>query len=99
MTYLLGTAAVEDFDAWRSAFEEFESFRTEHGQRGYQVFRRVDGPDEAVVLFEWADDEDPRAFFASEEMRERLSEAGVKGSPELTELEFVDRKSTPHPSA
>lgn len=99
MTHLLGKAAVEDFEAWKSAFDRFDSFRTDHGQQGYQVFQNVDDPTEAVVLFEWTDDEDPRAFFASEEMRERLAEAGVKGRPELTELEFVDQKSTHHPSA
>ena len=99
MTYLLGKAAVEDVEAWKSAFDRFDSFRTDHGQQGYQVFRNVDDQNEAVVLFEWTDDEDPRAFFASEETRERLAEAGVKGRPELTELEFIDQKSTHHPSA
>jgi heme-degrading monooxygenase HmoA len=99
MTYLLGKASVEDFDAWKSAFERFDSFRTDHGQEGYQAFQGVDDPNEVVVLFEWADDEDPRAFFASEEMRERLAEAGVKGRPELTELEYIDQKPAQHPSA
>lgn len=90
MTYLLGEASVKDFEAWKSAFHRFDSFRTDHGQEGYQVFQSVDDPNEVVVLFEWADDEDPRAFFASDEMRERLAEAGVKGRPELTELEFIE---------
>lgn len=92
MAYLLGKAPVEDFEAWKSAFERFDSFRTEHGQQGYQAFQSVDDPNEAVVLFEWDDDEDPRAFFESERMRERLAEAGVKGRPELTVLELVDQK-------
>lgn len=99
MTYLLGKAAVEDFDAWKSAFDEYDSFRTDHGQQGYQVFQSADDPNETVVLFEWVDDEDPRAFFASEPMRERLAEAGMKGRPELTELAIIDQKSTQPPSA
>jgi heme-degrading monooxygenase HmoA len=98
MTYLLGKAAVEDFEAWKSAFHQFDSFRTDHGQEGYQVLQSVDDPNEVVVLFEWADDEDPRAFFASEEMRERLAEAGVKGRPELTELKLIDKKPAQEPS-
>ena len=92
MTDLLGKAAVEDFEAWESAFHRFDSVRTDHGQEGYQVFQSVDDPNEAVVRFEWAEDEDPRAFFASDEMRDRLAEAGVKGRPELTELELIDQK-------
>lgn len=59
----------------------------------------MNDPDEAIALFEWADEGDSRAFFASEELRERLEEAGVNGRPELTELEFIDQKPTRHPSA
>jgi heme-degrading monooxygenase HmoA len=99
MVYLLGKATVEEFEAWESAFRRFDSFRTDHGQEGWQTFRSVDDPTEVVVLFEWDDDEDPRAFFASEAMRERMAEAGVKGKPEWTELEFVDRKTTRRPTA
>lgn len=92
MPYLLGTAEVEDFDAWKSNFSENNSYRTEHGQTGYQVFKSVDNPDEVVVLFEWDETADARAFFESEGMRERPAAAGVKGQPELTALERVDQK-------
>jgi heme-degrading monooxygenase HmoA len=99
MTYLLGKATVEDFEAWNSAFHEFDSFRTEHGQQGYQILQSVDDPNEVVVLFEWDDERDPRAFFRSEEMRERLADAGVKGQPEMSALELIDQKSPTEPSA
>lgn len=99
MAYLLAKAPVEEFDAWKSAFEGFDSFRTEHGQLGYQVFQSAHDPDEIVVLFEWDENEDPKAFFESEAMRERMAQAGVKGKPDLSVLTFVDQKSTPTPSA
>ena len=99
MTYLLGETTVEDFEAWKSAFEGNDSFRAEHGQRGYQVFQSVDDPNEIAVLFEWDDEEDPRAFFTSEEMRERLADAGVKGQPDLSTFELIDQKSNIGPSA
>lgn len=99
MTYLLATATVEDFDAWKSSFDSNESFRTEHGQRGYQVFRSLADRNEIVVLFDWDDQRDPRAFFTSEEMRTRLAEAGVKGVPEMSAVEKVDEKSALGPSA
>jgi heme-degrading monooxygenase HmoA len=98
VTYLLGKTAVEDFEARKSAFDSNEPFRTQHGQQGYQLFRSVDDPNEAVILFEWDDDEDPRAFFRSEETRERLADAGVKGQPDLTLIELVDQKSAQQPS-
>lgn len=99
MAYLLARAPVEDFEEWKSAFDGFDPFRTEHGQRGYQVFQSTDDPNEVVVLFEWDDNEDPRAFFNSEEMRDRMAQAGVKGQPDMSVLTFIDQKSTTKPSA
>lgn len=92
MTHLLATAEVEDLDEWKATFNDNESYRTEHGQRGYQAFQSVDDPDEIVVLFEWDERKDARAFFESEEMREKMVEAGIKGKPDMTSLERVDQK-------
>lgn len=99
MAYLLGKSAVEDFEEWKSTFHDTDSYRTEHGQRGYQAFQSVDDPNEVVVLFEWDENEDPRAFFESEEMREKLAEAGLTGPPDMTVLELVDQKPAQQPSA
>lgn len=99
MTYLLAKATVEDFDAWKSSFESNESIRTENGQRGYQTFRSLENRDEIVVLFDWDDQKDPRAFFKSEGMRKRMAEAGVQGVPEMTAVEMIDQKSALEPSA
>lgn len=93
MTYLIGKTPVEDFEKWMSTFHKNESYRAEHGERGYQVYQSVDDPDEVVVVFEWDENEDPRAFFESEEMREKMAEAGLKGRPDMTEAELVDQKS------
>lgn len=90
MVYLLGTTDVEDFDQWRSNFAANDAFRREHGQRGYQIFRSQDDPDEAVVLFEWDDRKNAQDLFDSEEMRVRLADAGVKAPPALTFLDQVD---------
>ena len=99
MTYVLGTSPVEDFEQWKSTFHDNESYRTEHGERGYQVFQSVDDPNEVTVLFEWDENEDPRAFFESDEMREIMAEAGLTGAPEITVLESVDQKTAQQPSA
>lgn len=98
MSYLIGKSSVEDFEKWKLTFYNNESYRTEHGERGYQVFQSVDDPNEVVVLFEWDENKDPRAFFESEEMREIMTEAGLKGLPDLTEVELVDQKPTQRPA-
>lgn len=99
MSYLLGTTTVADFEEWHSSFHDNESYRAEHGERGYQVFQSVDDPNDVTVLFEWDEGEDPRAFFESEGMRKRMSEAGVTGRPDMSVLELIDEKSSLHPSA
>ena len=99
MVYLLARASVDDFDAWRSAFDENDDYRTEHGQRGYQVLRPRDSHDEVVVLFEWDDDRSPVEFFDSAGMRARMREAGVRERPEMTLLDEVTRRASAGPSA
>lgn len=99
MAHLLATSRVEDFDSWSTSFDQNDDFRTEHGQRGYQVYRSVDDPNEVTVLFDWDESEDPRTFFESEEMRERLADAGLQGKPDMSLLELVDRRSAIEPSA
>lgn len=92
MAYLIGKSPVEDFEKWHSSFKDNESFRTENGEVGYQVFQSVDDPDEIVVIFQWDESEDPRAFFQSKEMHERMTDAGLLGPPDLTLTELVDQK-------
>ncbi|WP_232688348.1 antibiotic biosynthesis monooxygenase [Halobacterium zhouii] len=85
----MGKTHVADFDAWRENFDQNDSLRTEHGQRGYQIFRSSDDPEDVVVLFEWDDRENARKLFESDEMRGRLADAGVEGQPELSYFEQV----------
>lgn len=94
MTYLLGKTSVEDFDQWKTNFDENDSYRTEHGQEGFQVFQSLEDPNEVVVLFEWDEAENARALFESDEMRARLADAGVQDQPELSFFEKIDHKSS-----
>ncbi len=89
MVHVMGKTHVADFDAWRENFDQNDSLRTEHGQRGYQIFRSSDDPEDVVVLFEWDDRENARKLFESDEMRGRLADAGVEGQPELSYFEQV----------
>jgi quinol monooxygenase YgiN len=90
MVYMFGKASVAEFDEWKTNFEDNDPYRAEHGQRGFQVFQSVDDPNEVVVVFEWDDEGNARELFDSEEMRGRLTDAGVKGRPEMSFFERVD---------
>lgn len=97
--YLLGISTVKDFEEWQTAFAENDEFRTEHGQRGYQVYQSVDDPNEVTVIFEWDEEKDPQAFFESKEMRERMDDAGLQGKPDISTLKLVDQRSAIEPAA
>lgn len=99
MVYLLARTSVANRDAWRTAFDSNDDYRTEHGQRGYQVLYPRDAPDDVVVLFEWDDERSPTDFFDSPEMRERMREAGVQGRPEMTVFDEASSKPYAGPSA
>ncbi|MFC7046521.1 antibiotic biosynthesis monooxygenase [Halobacteriaceae archaeon GCM10025711] len=88
---------VQDFEAWKSAFDEHASTRMEYGSQGYRLFTVADDPNEVVVLFEWDDAENARRFLEESGLREVMDEAGVVGDPEIYFLDEMEAKS-PEPS-
>lgn len=77
----------QDFETWKAAFDDHESFRRAHGARSERVFRNADDPNETLVLLEWDDLDAARAFSQSPELREKMQEAGVTGPPEVVFLD------------
>ena len=74
---------VKDFDTFKQAFAQGAALRKAHGGQGAQLFHSSSDPHDVVVVIEWANLEQARAFFASSELRQRQQEAGVLGPPEL----------------
>ncbi|MFB6131135.1 MAG: hypothetical protein ABEJ28_09975 [Salinigranum sp.] len=96
MSHLLIRHTVEDFDAWKPYFDDHDLTRREHGQRWYRLFRSADDPNEVTILFEFDGDvERVTEFFESADLRERMATAGVRGRPEVTFLQQVERRRTP----
>ena len=83
MAYILVQQSVEDFEKWKSLFDEDEPFREAGGSKGGLVLRNADDPNHVTVLLEWDSLESARAFASSDELRERMQRAGVTGPPAL----------------
>lgn len=96
MIYLLVHHEVADYPAWKSLFDSSLDWRTRGGERNCRIFRGVENPNELTLLFEWEDIDKARAFTASDELKNRMAKAGVKGVPRieyLTEMFSIRRSA------
>jgi len=87
MVYTLIRHNVEDFGKWKGLFDEHDSVRKEAGEESYQLFQSAGKPNEVTVLFNWESKEKAEAFLNSDELKDKMKEAGVLDAPEVTFLE------------
>lgn len=62
MTTLHIENTVQDFDAWKEAFDRFERFRADQGVRSYRLSRRADNANEVAVDLDFDTVEAATAF-------------------------------------
>ncbi|HEY7123831.1 MAG TPA: antibiotic biosynthesis monooxygenase [Ktedonobacterales bacterium] len=74
---------VKDFDTFKHAFAQGVALRQAHGGQGAQLFHNSSDPHDVLLIIEWTNLEQARAFLGSGELRQRQQEAGVLGPPEL----------------
>ena len=87
---------VADYPTWKSAFESALDWRRKNGERSCRIFHSAGDVNDVTLLFEWESLESARAFMASDELKARMTKAGVKGQPRvelLTEVHTVRRSA------
>ena len=89
MAHLLVHHKVEDYNKWKSAFDDHSSLRSEGGSKGGKVFRSANDPNELFVLLEWDNLENAQKFVQSDDLKEAMKQAGVVGMPAIHFLEEV----------
>jgi quinol monooxygenase YgiN len=72
---------VQDFNAWRAAYNAHEKSRASAGITNGKVFRSADDPNDVVVLQDVADVAKARTWLGSEDMKAAMQKGGVIGSP------------------
>ena len=87
MAHIVIWHQVEDFDQWKSKFDEHGATRGEAGSKGGTVYRSSDDSNEVVVVLEWDGDDNARAFIASQNLAEAMADAGVSGQPMVAFLD------------
>ncbi len=89
MTHVLVRLTVEDLVKWKHVFEEAAGLRKNFSSLGVRAFSKTDNPNEVVIIGEYADKEKAMQMFQSQELRETMQRAGVKGPPEIIYLDEV----------
>lgn len=93
MAHILVRFKVEDYDNWRSVFNELTPLRSSKGSKGGNIYRSADNPNEIVILLEWDSIENVRQYTQSDELRAAMERSGVIGPPDfvfLDESEQID---------
>ena len=87
---------VADYAAWKAVFDAALDFRHKNGERSCRIFHGSGNVNDLTLLFEWESLDQARKFMASEELKARMSKAGVKGEPKvdyLTEMYTIRRSA------
>ena len=80
---LLVRHEVEDYAAWRSAYESVDGLRKEHGCTEAEVLVDPADKQDVYVLHRFPTAEQAHAFAGSDELREAMGRAGVKDAPRI----------------
>ena len=83
MNYLLVLHKVADFSKWKPVYDAHLPARQAAGAKELHLLRNIDDPNETVILFEVEDLQKAREFSASDDLRERMQEAGVIDKPDI----------------
>jgi hypothetical protein len=77
---------VADYSNWRSVFDAALDFRHNAGECTCRIFRKAGKPNDLTLLFDWEDVERAKHFMSSDELRDKMRQAGVVGVPEIQYL-------------
>lgn len=84
------THDVEDFDAWKQAFDRHAATRRSAGIVAAHVNRHVEAPGRLSVYLAGADVGKLEAFLSSKDLIETMRDAGVKGPPHVAAVTPVE---------
>jgi len=83
MLQVLVKHKVNDFAAWKSAFDNFADFRKKSGEKSFQILHPSNDHNDLTLLFGWDTEENARKFMESGELKHAMQEAGVSGAPKI----------------
>jgi hypothetical protein len=83
MNYVLIRHKVADFAKWKPVYDAHASARTDAGLDEEHLLRNSDNSNEVILLFSARDVARAKQFAASDDLRQRMQEAGVSDKPDI----------------
>jgi hypothetical protein len=80
---LLVRHQVEDYAAWRSVYDSLDGLRKEHGCTGDEVMVDPADKQDVFIIHRFPTLKQAQSFAGSNELREGMSQAGVKSAPRI----------------
>ena len=74
---------VNDYTAWRSAYDELEPLRAQHGCTNKRVLRLPDDGNDVLITHDFPSMEQASSFAHSSELQAGMARAGVEGPPQV----------------
>lgn len=87
MVHVLVRHKVADFNRWKQAFDTHVVERKRAGEIAFHIFHNMQDPQDIFLLLDWESAEQAKKFMSSNELRERMLQAGVQGTPDIQYLE------------
>ena len=80
---LLVRHQVDDYAAWRSVYDSLDGLRKEHGCTEDEVMVDPADKTDVFIIHRFPTLEQAQSFAGSQELREGMGQAGVKGAPRI----------------
>jgi hypothetical protein len=83
MNYILIRHKVADFAKWKPVYDAHGSARADAGLKEERLLRNIENPSEVVLLFSASDLNKAKQFATSDDLRQRMQQAGVNDKPDV----------------
>jgi hypothetical protein len=80
---------VADFDKWKPAFDAHASKRKEYGQTDLDLLRRIENPNDVLIVEQISDVQKAKDFTTLPDLKEKMQQAGVTGAPEFEYYDVI----------
>lgn len=83
MVTMFAKHKVNNFDAWKRAYDEFAPVRKEMGVTGASVHRDASDSNVVTITHTFNNLDSATAFAGSDDLKSAMMEAGVAGPPDI----------------
>jgi len=83
MNYVIIRHKIAGFGKWKPIYDAHASARAAAGLKEERLLRNVDNPNEVVLLFSAQDLNKAKEFAGSDDLRQKMQQAGVLDKPDV----------------